>query len=115
MSKFGSNLKSLRSKNNVTQTELAEVIGVSKSAVSMYENSQREPSFEIMEAIADFFNVPLAALVSADSDSDSIDSADSIGRIKIRTIAAHAINELNDEQIKKVIEYAEFVKSQEKK
>lgn len=113
MSKFGGNLKALRTNNGVTQIELAEVLGISKSAVSMYENSQREPSFEILEAIADFFNVPLATLVS--SDLDEIESSESISRTKIRTIAAHAINELDEEQIKKVIEFAEFIKSQGKK
>lgn len=37
----------------------------------------------------------------------------SISNQSINTIAAHAINDLDDEQIKKVIEFAKFIKTQE--
>lgn len=57
--KFPDILKSLRKKNNLNQQELAKVIGVSRSAIGMYESGQREPDFETMEAIADYFNVSM--------------------------------------------------------
>lgn len=59
MSYFGSRLKYLRKQDNVTQQELATALKISKSTVSMYENGNREPDFETLEAIADFFNVPM--------------------------------------------------------
>ncbi len=36
---------------------------ISKSAISMYENGNREPDFETLEAIADFFNVDINLLI----------------------------------------------------
>ncbi len=57
MSHFSKRLKELRTKHGYTQPELAAKIGVSKSSVNMYERGEREPGFEVMEAIADTFNV----------------------------------------------------------
>lgn len=52
-------LKQLRSRDDITQLELANAIGVSRSAIGMYESGEREPDFETMEAIADYFNVSM--------------------------------------------------------
>ena len=57
MTYLGSRLKYLRKSENMTQQELASALGIAKSTVSMYENGQREPDFETLEAISDYFNV----------------------------------------------------------
>lgn len=59
MTYIGTRLRYLRKLDNITQLELANHIGISKSTVSMYENGQREPDFETLEKLADFFNVPM--------------------------------------------------------
>lgn len=56
---FGSVLKILRLRNNLTQKQLAAILGVSESRIGMYEREQREPDFEMLEAIADYFNVDM--------------------------------------------------------
>ncbi len=63
MSKFSTIFKNLRINNGYTQQELANRLGVSRSAVGMYENGEREPDFETLEAIADFFNVDMDYLM----------------------------------------------------
>lgn len=60
MTYIGSRLRYLRKQDCVTQQQLADKIGVAKSTISMYENGQREPDFETLEAIADFFNVKMS-------------------------------------------------------
>ena len=45
-----------------TLLEIAKYLKISKSLVSMYERNQRKPSFEILEGIADFFNVDMNTL-----------------------------------------------------
>jgi transcriptional regulator with XRE-family HTH domain len=66
--KFAEALKDLRISHNLTQAELAKALTrvmdkkISKSAISMYENGNREPDFETLEAIADFFNVDINRL-----------------------------------------------------
>lgn len=59
MTYTGSRIKYLRKLDNITQQQLADAIGVAKSTISMYENGQREPDFETLEALADYFNVDM--------------------------------------------------------
>lgn len=59
MGRFAINLKRIRKDRGVTQDELAKAIGVSRSAIGMYESGAREPDYETLEAIADFFNVTM--------------------------------------------------------
>lgn len=59
MTYIGSRLRYLREQDHITQQQLADSIGVAKSTISMYENGQREPDFEKLEALADFFNVDM--------------------------------------------------------
>ena len=56
---FGTVLKNLRNRNNMTQKELGDALGISESTVGMYERGHREPAFEMLEAIADYFNVDM--------------------------------------------------------
>ena len=60
MTYLGSRLKYLRKLENITQQQLATALGIAKSTVSMYENGQREPDFETLEAISDYFNVDMS-------------------------------------------------------
>lgn len=46
---FGNNLKELRLKHKMTQKELADKLGVTKSVVSYYELQERSPSPEILK------------------------------------------------------------------
>lgn len=60
---FGDRLKSLRNNRGLSQMDFSKQIGISKSAVNMYERGEREPSFEVLETIADYFNVDLDYLI----------------------------------------------------
>lgn len=55
----GERIKELREKSGMTQTELAEKIGVSKSVISAYEKGIRNPSHKILESISDIFGVSI--------------------------------------------------------
>lgn len=58
MDGFGERLKRLRKERDITQGQLAEVIGVVPSAVGKYERiPQSYPSVEALIKIADYFNV----------------------------------------------------------
>ena len=57
MGSFQLVLKSLRKSSGLTQDELANKLDVSRSTIGMYESGAREPDYETLEAIADFFNV----------------------------------------------------------
>lgn len=63
MSGFSETLAALRKQRGLTQAELAARLGISKSAVSMYERGNREPELELLEAMADFFHVSVSTLL----------------------------------------------------
>ena len=48
MAVFANILKTLRTDKHLSQQELATRLGISKSAVSMYEQGRREPDFDIL-------------------------------------------------------------------
>lgn len=60
---FRTRLKQLRKERNINQRELSEYLKVAPSTISMYENGQREPNFEVLEVLADFFNVDMNYLL----------------------------------------------------
>ena len=72
MASFKDMLKYLRNRDNLSQSELAEKLGVAKSTISMYEIGKREPDFETLEAICDLFNVDMNFLLGKDgSENDN--------------------------------------------
>lgn len=54
---FGDRLKQLRSQAGLTQKELAERIGITKSVVSFYELRERTPSPDVLVKLASVFHV----------------------------------------------------------
>lgn len=64
MADFSGTLKQLRRNAQMTQPQLAEKLGISRSAVGMYENGGREPDLSTLCAIADVFDVTLDELLS---------------------------------------------------
>ena len=60
---FNETLKKLRIEKKLTQEELAQATGLSRSAIGMYESGSREPNFETLEILADFFNVDMNTLL----------------------------------------------------
>ena len=55
----GDRIKQLRAEHNMTQTELASKLGVSKSIISADEKDLRKPSFKMLKNLATTFNVPI--------------------------------------------------------
>lgn len=68
MGKFSNILKSLRKSYGLTQEELAKQLKtISRSTIGMYESGAREPDFETLELIADYFNVDVDYLLGRTS------------------------------------------------
>ena len=63
MSGFSDMLTFLRKREGYSQQELSEKLSVSRSAISMYESGKREPDYETLEELADFFNVNMSTLL----------------------------------------------------
>jgi transcriptional regulator with XRE-family HTH domain len=50
--KLGENLKKIRTKKNITQTEFAKTLGVDKSFVSNIENGKTNPTLSTITNLA---------------------------------------------------------------
>ena len=60
---FGEQLRRLREKKRISRKVLGELCGLSKNAIAKYEQGTREPSFETLMEIADFFGVSIDFLL----------------------------------------------------
>lgn len=60
---FPENLRKYRKSRRISQTELADFVGISQRTISHYENGSAEPSLITLCQIADYLNVSLDDLV----------------------------------------------------
>lgn len=61
--RFGEILKDLRRKNDITQEELADILGVTSQSVSRWEKGACYPDMELLPAIANYFCVTVDDLL----------------------------------------------------
>ena len=60
---IGNKLKQIRSMNNLTQSDLAEMLGVAKTTISSYERNNSVPNDEIKKEISRRFNISIDELI----------------------------------------------------
>ena len=65
MANFAGRMKQLRQERGMSQQELADRLGISRSAVGMYEQGRRDPDFELLDSIADLFGVDLSYMLGS--------------------------------------------------
>lgn len=63
MEYFSERLKKLREEKGISQTELGEALGISRSSISFYEKSERVPDIELLSDMARYFEVPVDYLL----------------------------------------------------
>lgn len=54
---FNTRLRQLRQKNQLTQSELADILNLKPTAISNYESQRNEPSFDKLIALSKYFDV----------------------------------------------------------
>jgi transcriptional regulator with XRE-family HTH domain len=119
MSKFSENLKMLRKRYRYSQTQLAEKIGVGRSAISMWEIGDREPDFETLEALADIFNVDMDFLTGRKAEKAPTENGErKVTDDDIKAAFWGGENDLSQEDIDALWEdaraYIEFKTSQKR-
>lgn len=57
MSSLSNRLIKLRKERNLKQNEAAELMGISKSNLSRYENGHRYPNMKMLKILSDFYHV----------------------------------------------------------
>lgn len=56
-------LKLLRVFNELSQTEMAQKLGVNKSWISEIENGHKEPTLSLLQNYADVLDIPLSSIL----------------------------------------------------
>jgi transcriptional regulator with XRE-family HTH domain len=60
--KLGENLKKIRTRKNVSQVEIANILGVNRSFVSNIENGKNNPTLSTIANLAKALKVPVEDL-----------------------------------------------------
>ncbi len=70
---FGNTLKTLRLRDNITQAQLTQKLGLTKSVISAYETGLRLPSYDVLIHIARIYRVSTDYLLGIETTRQEID------------------------------------------
>lgn len=103
---IGDRIKMRRMELGLTAEELGKILGKSRATIYRYENGEIEnlPT-TVLEPLAKVLNTTPADLMGWEDEKEEEE---------ITTLAAHATEDLTEEEQKKVIEFVKFIKSQRK-
>lgn len=71
--KIGQFLKELRREKELTQAELAEILGVSNRSISRWENGITMPDFDLLMELARYYDVEVMEILDGERRDDSMD------------------------------------------
>jgi len=96
---FSRMLKQLREEKSLSQKDIAEYLGLTRQAVASYELAKREPDYDVLKKLADYFGVSVDYL---------------LGRVKCKDVNALTVGR-NIDLIRGNMTYKEMSESISKK
>lgn len=75
---YGKAFRIIRAAFNLEQGELARVLGIGQSHVSLIESSRRQPSREVLSKLSDSLRIPEPLIALLASEPDSLGSSPDI-------------------------------------
>ena len=111
METLGQRIRALRKNEGLTQAELAKELGVSSSAIGMYEQNRRVPDNETLLQICGIFGVTSDYMLgNVDSPNDVSDILDEFNKRLTEYDALMFDGQpLNDEERQKVFDAINYV------
>lgn len=83
--KFADNLKRVRKSKNISQEELADLVGVSRQSVSKWETSEAYPEMNNILELCKIFHCNIGELVNDNTvDLDSLDEETKMSVVKLK-------------------------------
>lgn len=101
---FASRLRQAREQSGLTQQDLAEKLGVTKSAVGNYENGVSSPKWDVLLKIFDILHVEPNFLYQ---DSFSLEFSKPVQLTPKQAALLSSFDQLNEEGQTKAVEYVE--------
>ncbi|MCI9174757.1 MAG: helix-turn-helix transcriptional regulator [Lachnospiraceae bacterium] len=71
--KIGAFLKELRKEQNLTQEQLAEVVGVTNRSISRWENGVNMPDFDLVIELTNYFEVSIEEFLDGERKREMMD------------------------------------------
>ena len=97
-------LKQLRKSKGISQRELAEILGVRKTSVSLYETDKTDPSDPIKITLAKYFDVSLDYLICVIDEKVPYYKEDNFIQLPAN------VTEEEKELIRKFIDYIVYIR-----
>ena len=102
---FSENMRKIRIKKKLSQTDLEKRCGVSQSAISAIERGERSPTEETMRMIAKGLRVPLSALLD-DAEKPATDAGSGL-----KDEIIDLLDDLREDEALRMRDYAEWLLS----
>lgn len=97
---IGKNLSMLRGANNLTQQQVADYLGITRSAYSNYEDGTREAPMEVLLRSADLFGCDVHLLLEENKDV-----------VANMLVCAFRVDELSAEDMNEISYFKRIVKN----
>lgn len=110
---FRFRMKELREGNGLSQKKLADQLGLSAGTIGNWESGTREPNFDMIQRLSDFFEVTTDYLLGK-SDLRNPNIPEPTDE-DIRFALFKGAEGISDEAYEEVKRFAEFVKEKYKK
>ena len=65
-------LRELRKEKGISLKELGSIIGAAESTMSLYENGKRQPDYETLLKLAEYFGVTVDYLLRGEDESERL-------------------------------------------
>lgn len=102
---FGQRLKDLRKSKRLTQQQLADIFFLNKSSISRYENDSQLPEHELLQKMADYFEVSIDYLLGRDDISKTPSSPEMLSKREKFDIEKEVLQMIENIDKAKVVEF----------
>ena len=105
---FGENLKKLRKRVNLSQNELANLLGINQYNISFWEIGRSEPNIEQIIKLSEILNVPTDYLLGKDIILTT-------SQEEFQTVVNHFKQDIEDEMLNELINLYSSISNEKKK
>lgn len=102
---FGETLKKLRLEKELNQVEFAKIFNIAKGTVSNWENNNRFPDKEMLNKLADFFEVSVDYLLGRTNEQSPPTTTPSLTKKELLDIEKEALQMIENIDNADVIEF----------
>ena len=106
-------LRVLRKKCGITMKELGATIGVAESTISQYETGKRQPDYETLLKLGEYFGVTIDYLLGKETKTPTTEGERPINDDDIKFALFGGEGEITEAMYEEVRQFAEFVKNRE--